>query len=77
MSDKTKAWLGLLLKIILLVVAALLVFGGLFYAFNGSMEMFPTDEQQGKAKIAGAIIALIGVAFGVVGIIIKPKRPLK
>lgn len=65
------------LKTILIVVAVLLVFGGLFYTVNGSLEMFPTDEQQGKAKIVGAIIALIGVAFGAVGIIIKPKRSHK
>ena len=61
-------------KVLTIVAAVLLVIAGVIYAFKGSMELYPTDEQHGKTMIVGAIIVLIGVAVGIVGFMIKPKR---
>ena len=61
-------------KILTIIAAVLLVLAGVLYALKGSMEMFPTDEQEGKNMIVGAIIVLIGVAVGIGGFMIKPKR---
>ncbi len=63
-----------ILRIILIVFAAVLIFAGISYVLNGSLEMYPTAEQQGKAKIGGALITLFGVAVGAAGIIIRPKK---
>ena len=34
---------------------------GLFVIFNGSMEMFPTDEQMEKVRITGEVLLMTGV----------------
>lgn len=34
---------------------------GLFMIFNGSMEMFPTDEQMEKVRITGEVLLMTGV----------------
>ena len=62
-----------ILKIILIDVAIVAIFVGVLYAINGPLEMFPTDEQQGKARIGAAIIIVSGVIVGAIGLLIKPK----
>ena len=62
------------LKVILIVVAIVTIMIGVFYAINGSLEMFPTDEQQTKARIGAIIIIVSGVVLGIVGLLIKTKK---
>ena len=62
-----------ILKIILIDVAIVAIFFFFLYAINGPLEMFPTDEQQGKARIGAAIIIVSGVIVGAIGLLIKPK----
>ena len=64
------------LMCIFLVVALFLVLCGVYYLSHGSLEMFPTDEQMEKARIAGILMIILGIANGIAGIVIsKNKRP--
>ena len=65
---------------VLINIVILLVFICLFfsvcYLINGSLEMFPTDEQQEKARIAALFLVVVFVSIEVLLVIIK-KRILK
>ncbi|ETP71776.1 hypothetical protein UYO_2243 [Lachnospiraceae bacterium JC7] len=53
---------------IVFVIATIVALGGLYLIFNGSLEMFPTEEQIEKTRIAGWIIFLAGVFIdGIIG----------
>ena len=62
------------IKTILFALAAIIILIGIVYAFNGSLEAFPTEEQQGKARMAAVVIILFGLIIGMVGVLIRPKR---
>ncbi len=62
-----------ILKFVLISLAAVIIVTGIFYAVNGSLEMFPTDEQQEKAAIGAGLIIILGVITGAAGLLIKPK----
>lgn len=62
------------IKTILFALTAIIIFVGIVYAFNGSLEAFPTEEQQGKARMAAVVIILFGLIIGMVGVLIRPKR---
>ena len=54
------------------VVAAL---AGLFLITNGSLEMFPTQEQVEKTRIAGWVLLLAGVLVdGILAVRLKKSR---
>ena len=63
-----------ILKFILVTIAIMMILMGIFYSLNGSMEMFPTDEQQSKAGIGAMIIIVSGIIIGISGLLIKPKK---
>ncbi len=63
-----------ILKYSLITTAAGIILAGIFYAVHGSFEMFPTDEQQGKAAIGAGLIIILGVTTGAAGLLIKTKR---
>lgn len=63
-----------IIKTILYALAAIVVFIGTLYILNGSLESFPTEEQQGKARMAAVLIILFGLIIGMVGVLIRPKR---
>ncbi|MCQ2535078.1 MAG: hypothetical protein MJ172_11020 [Clostridia bacterium] len=48
-------------KTIILMIGSALAFVGMLLFFNGSLEQFPTDEQIGKVRIAGAIFLCLGL----------------
>ncbi len=62
-----------IIKNILIVIAVIIIAIGILYAFNGSLEAFPTDEQQGKSRMAAGVMILLGVIVGVAGAFIKPR----
>ncbi|MBR3635501.1 MAG: hypothetical protein IKN47_04830 [Lachnospiraceae bacterium] len=52
------------------IIATVLMLAGLFIIFKGSFEMFPTEEQTGKAIILGVIIALSGTLINAASIFV-------
>lgn len=54
------------LRIILWVLICIVFVIGLLYFINGSLEMFPTPEQQGKARVVAIILMAIPAFFGVI-----------
>ena len=54
------------LRIILWVLICIVFVIGLLYFINGSLEMFPTSEQQGKARVVAIILMSLPVFFGFV-----------
>ena len=65
---------GKIIKILLLVIAVAIIAIGVLYAFNGSMELNPTAEQQEKARIGAAMIIAVGAIIGIVGVFIKSRK---
>ena len=60
-------------KFILLLVAVVLILTGVMYLYTGSLEMNPTDEQQGKAAIEAFAMIVAGAVSGGIGMKIKAK----
>ncbi len=63
-----------ILRRILIAVAIVVILIGVLYAVNGSLEMFPADEQQEKSILAAVLIIIAGAVVGTVGLLIKPKK---
>jgi len=59
--------------IILWVVICIVFLLGLLSLFTGSLEMFPTPEQQGKVHII-SIIMMVASAFSGVVLFLTKKR---
>lgn len=66
-----KLQIGVLSLAALFFASALLV--ALVYAINGSLELFPTSEQQGKIRIIAALAAL-GLAIAEAATLILLRR---
>lgn len=60
-----------LFRYVLIIIGMVIVLAGILYLTNGSLEMVPSEEQQGKARILGAILVLAGCGLGFVGARIK------
>lgn len=52
------------LRIILWIIIFIIFLLGLLYFFTGSLEWFPTPEQQEKAKIASLIMMIVPAICG-------------
>ena len=63
-----------ILKTLLFAAAALLLLAGVLYFFNGSLELFPTEEQQEAERIAAGLLIVCGAVAGAVGLLIGPKK---
>ena len=59
---------------ILIVVFALLVIGSVFAFINGSLEMYPTEEQIEKSRIAAAAFGIITLSVEVFLIRLRVKK---
>lgn len=71
-----EAKMNTVLKIVkfgLLITAVILILTGVMYLYTGSLEVNPTDEQQGKAAIQAFLMIVAGAAAGGIGMIIKTK----
>ncbi len=51
-------------RMILWIIICIIFLLGLLYLFTGSLEMFPTPEQQEKARIISIIMMAAPVVFG-------------
>ena len=50
--------LGIFLSIVIFLTS-------IYLFFHGSFEMFPTEEQEGKAKITAMLLGVLSFAVGV------------
>ena len=50
---------------------------GIISFFDGSMELYPTDEQLGKSRIISVIIIIICLIVEIVVVRLKRKLSLK
>lgn len=55
-----------IVRIILWIIVCIIFLLGLLYLFTGSLEWFPTPEQQEKSRIISVIMMVIPVICGVV-----------
>ena len=55
-----------ILRFILWIAVCAVFLFGLLYFFSGSLEMFPTPEQQEKARVVAVVMMAIPVIFGFV-----------
>ena len=60
-------------RIILWIVICIIFLLGLLYLFTGSLEWFPTPEQQEKARITAIIMMVIPVISGVILFLTRKK----
>ncbi len=63
-----------ILRIILWVVICLVFLLGLLYMFTGSLEWFPTPEQQQKAKIVSTILIIVPIVSGIILFLTRGKK---
>ena len=63
-----------ILKFALLLAAVILILTGIMYQYTGSLEMNPTDEQQGKAAIEAFLMIIGGAIAGGIGMLIGRKK---
>jgi uncharacterized membrane protein len=55
-----------------LTIAVIVI--GIVVSINGSLEMFPTDEQQEKVRIAGMVLVGLGFVGGVTALVFKNRK---
>ena len=60
-------------RIAVLGIALLLFVIGIFMMINGSLEMYPTSEQQEKVHIVGAAFAFVGMIIGAITCIARKR----
>ncbi len=54
-------------------MASIMIVVGVSMMINGSLEMYPTSEQQDKAHIAGAVLAFVGGIISILTWICRKK----
>ena len=62
------------LRIALLLVALIFLLVGIFMLVNGSLEMYPTMEQQGKVHITGVVFIICGIIMSILAGISKIRK---
>ena len=62
-----------IIRIALFVMASMMIIIGVSMMINGSLEMYPTSEQQDKAHIAGAVLAFVGGMISILTWICRKK----
>lgn len=54
-----------ILRIIIWIIICIVFSFGLLYMFTGSLELFPTAEQQEKAKITSLVMMIVPIFCGI------------
>ena len=62
-----------ILRIILWIIICIIFALGLLYLFTGSLEWFPTHEQQEKARLTAIIMMIIPAICGVTLFLTRKK----
>ena len=60
-------------RIILWIITCIIFLLGLLYSFTGSLEWFPTPEQQEKAHITAIIMMVIPAISGILLFLTRKK----
>ena len=68
---KTRNGIIRFLSVVIFLAAVLIVILGLNFLIGGSLEMQPTDEQDEKARIAGALLLLAGAVIAAFGVLLR------
>ena len=63
----------LILNILILFISLILLISIIYY-FNGSLEMYPTEEQIEKVKIVSAVIGIISLISDIFLIKLRLKK---
>ena len=61
------------LRIILWLIICIIFILGLIYLFTGSLEWFPTPEQQEKARITALVMMIAPTICGVILVFSRKK----
>ena len=61
------------IRIILWIIICIIFLLGLLYLLTGSLEWFPTPEQQEKARITSLIMMLVPTICGVILFLTRKK----
>lgn len=61
------------LRTILWIIICIIFAAGLLYLFTGSLEVFPTPEQQEKARITAIIMLVIPTISGIILFLTRKK----
>ena len=56
---------------VLIIFISIIILISIFYFFNGSLEMYPTEEQKEKVKIVSSIIGSICLIVDIILIRLK------
>ena len=61
------------LRTILWIIICIIFAAGLLYLFTGSLEVFPTPEQQEKVRITAIIMLVIPTISGIILFLTRKK----
>ena len=62
-----------IVRIFLWIIICIIFTLGLLYLFTGSLEMFPTPEQQGKAHLTAIVMMAIPAVSGIILFLTRKK----
>lgn len=62
-----------IVRIFLWIIICVIFLLGLLYLFTGSLEWFPTPEQQGKAHITAIVMMVIPAISGIILFLTRKK----
>jgi len=62
-----------IVRIFLWIIICIIFALGLLYLFTGSLEWFPTPEQQGKAHITAIVMMVIPAISGIILFLTRKK----
>ena len=62
-----------IVRIILWIIICIIFTLGLLYLFTGSLEMFPTPEQQEKAHLTAIVMMAIPAVSGIILFLTRKK----
>ena len=61
------------IRMILWIIICIIFLLGLLYLFTGSLEWFPTPEQQEKARVTAIIMMVMPVISGIILFLTRKK----
>ncbi len=60
-----------IIQIPLFIISCSSILIGLYFVIHGSLEMFPTDEQDGKMRIMGVLFILLALIIFLLAMLIR------
>ena len=63
--------------VFLMVLAGIMLFVGISFLINGSLEAFPTEEQIEKVQLCGCLFTVVGLVIESISAIVLYKNNKK